>query len=161
MRVLHEPEPPGSEEATGAEPRADRGESREGARGTQALATEVERPVSTLANAKGLRFRRELPENYAFVMDVGSESSLPLLGGPRWSVVDMLFVHVPLDVLWLVEEAVVGTKRLRPWTGVGVKKADTIVELPAGAASDVAVGDTVRVAEAGDDGAPGGTGAGG
>lgn len=113
--------------------------------GTRVLATAVERPASALAHAKGLRFRRELPEDYAFVMDVGRASSLPLLGGARWTVVDMLFVHVPLDVLWLVEGEVVGTKRLRPWTGVGTGRADTIVELPAGAAGDVAVGDTVRV----------------
>jgi len=138
MRVLHEPDPGG----------------------TRVLATAVERPASALAHAKGLRFRRELPEDYAFVMDVAGGSSLPLLGGPRWTVVDMLFVHVPLDVLWLAEGEVVGTKRLRPWTGVGAGKADTVIELPAGAASDVTVGDTVRVVEVAEEGAPGGPGAG-
>lgn len=154
MRVLHEPDPGGSEAETGAESRADREGSAEGTSETQVLATAVERPASALAHAKGLRFRHELPEGYAFVMDVGG-SELPLLGGPRWTVVDMLFVHVPLDVLWLVEEEVVGTKRLRPWTGVGAGKADTIVELPAGAGGSVAAGDTVRVV-ADEDGPEGG-----
>ena len=163
MRVLHEPDPATVSEAEAAvEPRAGREESADGTGGTgRVLATDVERPDSTLANAKGLRFRRELPEASAFVMDVGGRSSLPLLGGPRWAVVDMLFVHTPLDVLWLVEGEVVKTERLRPWTGVGAGKADTIVELPAGAAEAVAVGDTVRVVRTGDEEAPAGAGAGG
>lgn len=162
MRVLHEPDPDTVNQAEqGVELRADREESADGTGRTgRVLAAEAERPESALANARGLRFRRKLPEDYAFVMDVEHTSLLPLLGGSRLAVVDMLFVHVPLDVLWLVEGEVVNTKRLRPWTGVGVGKADTIVELPAGAAEAVAVGDTVRVAEVGDDGAPGGTGAG-
>ncbi|MEF8886429.1 MAG: DUF192 domain-containing protein [Haloarculaceae archaeon] len=161
MRVLHEPDPGAGADAGGGQRTSwnERAPRHDGA-SARVLATAVERPASALAHAKGLRFRRELPEDYAFVMDVGRASSLPLLGGPRWTVVDMLFVHVPLDVLWLVDGEVVGTKRLRPWTGVGAGKADTIVELPAGAASDVTAGDTVRVVEAGDDGAPGDTGAG-
>lgn len=109
------------------------------------LATDVERPTSTLSNAKGLRFRRDLPEDYAFVMDVARPAGVPVLGGPRWAVVDMLFVHVPLDVLWLVEGEVAAKKLLRPWTGMAAERADTIVELPAGAAADVTVGDTVRI----------------
>ncbi len=163
MRVLHEPDPDTVSEAEAeVEPRADREESADGTGGTgRVLATEVERPDSTLANAKGLRFRRELSEEYAFVMDVGGRSSLPLLGGPRWAVVDMLFVYTPLDVLWLVEGEVVKAERLCPWTGIGAGKADTIVELPPGAAEAVAVGDTVRVVRMGGDGAPGGDGAGG
>jgi uncharacterized membrane protein (UPF0127 family) len=145
MRVLHEPDP-GADADAGRDQRTERDEHARRRDGTSArvLAAAVERPASALAHAKGLRFRRELPEDYAFVMDVGG-GDFPLLGGPRWTVVDMLFVHVPLDVLWLVEGEVVGTKRLRPWTGVGAGTADTIVELPAGAASGVAVGDTVRV----------------
>ena len=128
--------------------------------GTRVLATEVERPESALANAKGLRFRREFPEGKAFVMDIERTAALPGFGGARWTVVDMLFVRVPLDVVWLVEEEVAGVDCLRPWRGVAAGTADTIVELPAGGASGVAVGDTVLVVEAGDDGDPGDTGAG-
>jgi len=113
--------------------------------GTRLLATEVERPESVLANAKGLRFRRELPPDYAFVMDVGGPSRLPFLGGPRRTVVDMLFVGVSLDILWLVEVEVVGVDRLRPWRGAAAGRADTIVEMPVGAAEGVEAGDTVRV----------------
>ena len=120
--------------------------------GRRVLATEVERPASALANAKGLRFRAAFPEGHAYVMDVGRPSSLPVLGGARRAVVDMLFVRVPLDVVWLVEGEVTGVDRLRPWRGVAGGKADTIVELPAGAAEDVVVGDTVRVVADGDGG---------
>jgi Uncharacterized conserved protein len=159
MRVLHEPDrEPVSEAEVGQ--RADRTESANGTGGRgRVLATEVERPESGLANVKGLRFRHELSEGVAFVMDVGGRSSLPLLGGPRWAVVDMLFVYTPLDVLWLVDGEVVKTERLRPWTGVGAGKADTIVELPPGAAEAVAVGDTVRVVTMEDE-APAGAGTG-
>jgi uncharacterized membrane protein (UPF0127 family) len=163
MRVLHEPGPDAVCEG-GVEQRANRGGSADDTGGPgpgRVLAAEAERPESALANARGLRFRRELPEDYAFVMDVGHTSSLPLVGGPRWAVVDMLFVHLPLDVLWLVEGEVVKTKRLRRWRGIGVGKADTIVELPAGAAEAVAVGDTVRVVEVGAAESSDGAGAGG
>ena len=127
MRVVHEP----AGDGRGA--------------GSRVLATEVERPESALANAKGLRFRDALPADYAYVMDIGRSSTLPGFGGARRTVVDMLFVRVPLDVVWLVGEEVVGVDRLDPWRGVAAGKADTIVELPAGAATDVTVGDTVRV----------------
>ena len=109
------------------------------------LATTVERPESALAHARGLRFR-DVPEGFALVMDVGG-SPIPGLGGPSYNVVDMLFTRAPIDIVWLVDEEVVATKRLDPWTGVGFQRADTIVELPAGAAESVAVGDTVRVVE--------------
>lgn len=111
------------------------------------LATDVERPESVLANAKGLRFRADLPEGYALVMDVDGAFGL---GGPGYNVVDMLFMRVPIDVVWLIDGEVVATKRLDPWTGVGFERADTIVELPAGGAEGVTVGDTVRVVDEGD-----------
>jgi hypothetical protein len=116
---------------------------REGDRRT--LADDVERPASALAHAKGLRFREELPEGYAFVMDVAGASPLPFAGGPTRNLVDMLFMRTPIDILWLIEGEVVATARLEPWTGFGFEKADTIVELPPGAAEGVEVGDTVRV----------------
>lgn len=161
MRVLHEPNRTPVSEGD-VEQRADREGSANGTDGGgRVLATAVERPESGLANAKGLRFRHELSEGAAFVMDVGGRSSLPLLGGPRWAVVDMLFVYTPLDVLWVVDEEVVKTERLRPWTGVGAGRADTIVELPPGAAEAVAVGDTVRVVTTEDEEAPADAGGGG
>lgn len=102
------------------------------------LATDVDTADSILSQMRGLMFRRSLPEEYALVFrfsDAGTRD------------VHMLFVFVPLDVLWLVDDEVVRSERLEPWRGFAVERADTLVELPAGAAADVAVGDTVRLVE--------------
>ncbi len=123
MRVVHEP--------------ADGGQRR-------TLASDVEVADSTLAQAKGLMFRRSVPEDFALVMDLGGGL---LLGGPNWQTVHMLFVPEPIDVVWLVDDEVRKTARLSPWTGVGVAKADRIVEFPAGGADGVGVGDVVRTDE--------------
>ena len=112
------------------------------------LASDVEVADSTLALARGLRFRSSIPDDYAFVMRVGGASIGPAGEGAR-TLVDMLFVPFPIDVVWLRGTTVVTVETLRPWLGVGYARADTIVELPAGAATDVAVGDTVRVEGAG------------
>lgn len=133
MHVVHEPA-----EADGEDASPDR---------ERVLATEVDVPDSALSHARGLRFRRSLPENYAYVMAVGDGNPLPFTGGPSWNVVDMFFVHVPLDVVWLRDETVVKTKRMHPWRSFGLAKADTIVEFPAGGADGVGVGDTVRIEE--------------
>jgi len=67
--------------------------------------------------------------------------------GPGRQVVHMLFVPFPIDVVWLVDDEVRKSARLSPWTGIGVAKADRIVEFPPGAADDVAAGDVVRAVE--------------
>ncbi len=123
MRVVHEP--------------ADGGERR-------VLATEVEVADSALTRAKGLMFRRSVPEEFALVMDLGGGL---LSRGPARQAVHMLFVPFPIDVVWLVDDEVQKTARLSPWTGIGVGKADRIVEFPAGVADDVAAGDVVRTVE--------------
>lgn len=100
------------------------------------LATDVDVADSTLSRARGLMFRRSVPDDYALVFtfdDVGRRD------------VHMLFVPFALDALWLVDGEVEAKKRLRPWVGLGVARADTLVELPAGAADDVEVGDAVVV----------------
>lgn len=106
------------------------------------LATEVEIADSLLATATGLMGRSSLPEEYALVLEIGEG-----LFGPSRQVVHMLFVRTPLDVLWLVEDRVTRVARLPPWRGIGVARADRIVELPAGAAEPVAAGDTVRLTD--------------
>jgi len=109
---------------------------RDGERRT--VATRVDTADSILSQMRGLMFRRSLPEEYALVFrfdDAGTRD------------VHMLFVFVPLDVLWLVDDEVVRTERLVPWRGFAVESADTLVELPAGAADDIAVGDAVRLVE--------------
>ena len=127
MRVVHVP-------ASGEDP----------ADGT-VLASDVEVADSMLALARGLRFRSSIPPDYALVMQVGGDAPGARSTGAARSLVDMLFVPVPLDVVWLRAESVVKVATLRPWLGVGYARADTIVELPAGAAAGVEAGDTVRL----------------
>jgi uncharacterized membrane protein (UPF0127 family) len=112
------------------------------------LATNVDVADSTLSQAKGLMFRSDLPEEFALVMEVGGDGLLPIPRGPPRQFVHMLFVRVPIDVVWLVEDEVVKTKRMRPWRSFGVAKADRILELPAGTATEVSTGDTIVLEDA-------------
>ena len=109
------------------------------------LASDVDIADSTLALARGLRFRSSIPRDYAFVMRVDGASLGSRSTGPARSLVDMLFVPFPIDVVWLRARSVVKVATLRAWLGVGYARADTIVELPAGAAAGVEVGDAVRL----------------
>ncbi|MBX0321995.1 DUF192 domain-containing protein [Halomicroarcula sp. F13] len=102
----------------------------------QTLAHEVDRAESLLEQARGLMFRRSIPDDYALVFpfdDVGTRS------------IHMLFVPFPLDVLWLADDEVQAVETVSPWYGVGWARADTVLELPAGAADGVSEGDTVVV----------------
>jgi Uncharacterized conserved protein len=105
------------------------------------LATEVELAESIRARGIGLMFRSSLPEEHALVMEMGSG----LFGRPGRQMVHMLFVRFPIDVVWLVESTVQRVARMRPWRSFASARADCILELPAGTASDVEPGDTVRV----------------
>ena len=102
----------------------------------EALASEVEFADSTLARARGLMFRRSIPDDYGLVFS---------FDGVGRRDVHMLFVPFPIDALWLVDGEVERVKRLRPWVGLGIARADTLIELPAGAASEVEPGDSVTV----------------
>ena len=102
------------------------------------LATDIEVVDTFLSRARGLMFRRSIPDDYAMVF--------------RFDAVDerdlhMVFVPFDLDAVWAVDGEVTTTKRLRAWRGLGAAAADTVIELPAGAASAVDAGDTVRVVE--------------
>ena len=108
----------------------------DGARRT--LATEVETADSFLAQARGLMFRRSIPDDYALVFPFDSVASRD---------VHMVFVPFPLDVLWLQNSEVVRKERLSPWIGLAKAEADQLVELPAGSADEVAVGDAVQIEE--------------
>ncbi|MFC6826507.1 DUF192 domain-containing protein [Halopelagius fulvigenes] len=103
---------------------------------TRTLAADVDVADSFLAKARGLMFRRDVPDDYALVF--------PFDDTDRRSL-HMVFVPFPIDALWLCGGEVKKKKRLSAWTGVGFGVADTIVELPAGAADDVDVGDTIRI----------------
>ncbi|AGB37221.1 DUF192 domain-containing protein [Natronococcus occultus] len=96
------------------------------------LAATVETADSALAQLRGLMFRRSLPDGYALAFRFGSVRSRD---------VHMLFVFVPLDVIWVVDGVVERVERLRPWRGIARSEADLLLELPAGAADGVESGD--------------------
>jgi uncharacterized membrane protein (UPF0127 family) len=102
------------------------------------LADDVEVARSTLEQGRGLMFRRSIPDGYALVFPFDGVDT-------QW--LHMLFVPFAIDALWLVDEKVTERKRLAPFVGLGRGRADTVVELPAGAADGVAVGDEVRLVE--------------
>jgi len=102
------------------------------------IATEVERAESVLEQSLGLMFRSEIPDDYGLVFpfdDVGRR------------FIHMVFVRFPLDVIWLADDEVQRVSTLRPWRSVGYARADTVLELPGGAAEGVSEGDTVVVRE--------------
>lgn len=105
---------------------------------SETLASDVETADSFLSQAKGLMFRRSVPDDYALAFrfdDVAARD------------VHMVFVPFSLDAVWTADDEVQQVKRLSAWTGLGKANADTLFELPAGSASDVSVGDTVWLAE--------------
>ncbi|MFB6130053.1 MAG: DUF192 domain-containing protein [Salinigranum sp.] len=102
------------------------------------LATRVETADTFLSRARGLMFRRSISEEYALVFRFDDASRRNL---------HMVFVPFPIDALWLRGRRVERSKRLSAWTGLGWGVADTIVELPAGAADGVEVGDVVELVE--------------
>jgi len=112
----------------------------------RALATTVDLADSFVSQTVGLMGQSTLADDYALVFEFGDPGFFYRLRDtvPR-RVIHMLFVRTPLDVLWLRDDEVVKVATLSPWTGIGVAKADTIVELPAGSADGVEVGDTVVV----------------
>jgi uncharacterized membrane protein (UPF0127 family) len=104
--------------------------------GSETLAEDVEVVDTFLSKARGLMFRRSIPDDYAMVFRFEAAEERDL---------HMVFVPFDIDALWLVDGEVVAKKRLRAWLGRGAAEADTVVELPAGSADDVAVGDEVRL----------------
>lgn len=102
------------------------------------LASDVDVADSWLARARGLMFRRSISDDYALVFPFEEAET-------RW--IHMLFVPFALDVVWLVDGEVTRVKRLAPFVGLARGGADTVVELPAGAADGVEVGDEVRLRE--------------
>ena len=106
--------------------------------GSQVLASNIEIADSFLQQARGLMFRRSLADDAALIFQFDSAAKRD---------VHMLFVPFAIDALWLVDNKVVGKKRLKPWIGLGRETAETLLELPAGAADEVAVGDRVALVE--------------
>jgi hypothetical protein len=109
------------------------------------LASTVETADSGLEQTKGLMFRSSIPEDYALVFRFEDPPFWTPDALAHWRSIHMLFVRFPLDVVWLLDGEVRQVKTLSPWRGVGMAKADTILELPAGAADGVEPGDAVVV----------------
>ena len=105
---------------------------------TRLLADDVELAEGPLAQSLGLMFRRSIPEGYALAFPFDEPAS---------RTIHTFFVFEPLDVLWLVDDEVIKVERLRPFRGLAHGLADTVVELPAGAADGVEPGDTVEIVE--------------
>ena len=105
---------------------------RDGDRST--LATRVDVADSFLAHARGLMFRRSIPDDYALAFRFGKSKERDL---------HMVFVPFDIDAVWTVGDRVTHVKRLSAWTGRGKAEADAIYELPAGAADGVKPGDVV------------------
>ena len=103
------------------------------------LASTVDLADSLLSQTRGLMFRRSIPDDYALAFRFDATKTRD---------VHMLFVFFPIDVVWLVDGTVRRVDRLRPWLGFERAEADTIVELPAGAADDVEPGDRLVLEDA-------------
>jgi hypothetical protein len=100
------------------------------------LATRVDVADSVFSQARGLMFRRSIPEDYALAFPFTSTKSRDL---------HMVFVPFDIDAVWTVDGRVTHVKRLAAWSGRGKAAADAIFELPAGAAAGVEPGDRVHL----------------
>lgn len=108
----------------------------ETADGDRTLATEVEVAEGIVSQGLGLMFRRSIPDEYALVFPFSSVSKRRL---------HMVCVPFDIDAVWLVDGEVEAVERLQAWWGRGGYRADTVIELPAGAADGVEPGDWVVV----------------
>ena len=100
------------------------------------LATRVDVADSFLSHARGLMFRRSVPDDYALAFRFDAAKPRDL---------HMVFVPFDIDAVWTVDGRVTHVKRLAAWTGRGKAEADTIYELPAGAADGVEPGDDIHL----------------
>lgn len=100
------------------------------------LADTVDTADSLLSQARGLMFRRSIPDDYALVFPFGD-------AGVRDA--HMVFVPFDIDAVWVENEEVQHVETMSAWTGRAEARCDTLVEFPAGAAGDVRVGDRLWV----------------
>jgi uncharacterized membrane protein (UPF0127 family) len=100
------------------------------------LASDVEFADGIVSQGIGLMFRRSIDEDYALVFP---------FGGTRKRGLHMVCVPFDIDAVWLVDGEVEAVERLQAWWGRGGYRADTVIELPAGAADGVEPGDWVVV----------------
>lgn len=82
--------------------------------------------------ARGLMFRRTIPDGSALVLPFGEVGR---------QAIHTLFVPIALDVVWVRDQTVTKCRRMRPWLDVAWGEADTVIELVAGDAEGIEVGD--------------------
>ncbi len=104
----------------------------------ETLASTVDRATGIVSRARGLMFRRSIPDDYALVFE---------FDGVRSRALHMLFVPFSIDAVWIAEGEVTRSETLSAWTGLASGEADLVVELPAGAAESVSIGDRVSVTD--------------
>lgn len=107
-----------------------------GTRPERVLATNVDVADGPFSQARGLMFRRSVPDEYALVFSFDRQARRGL---------HMLFVPFDIDAIWLTGEVVQQVARLSAWVGRDRAVADTVLELPEGAAAGVDAGDRVRI----------------
>jgi uncharacterized membrane protein (UPF0127 family) len=103
-----------------------------------ALANDLEVADSWIRRGIGLMFRRRIDSDSAMIFEFESVDERELA---------MMFVPFDLDVVWIDGSVVTKTARLEAWTGHDSGQADRVVEMAAGAAARVDVGDRVQVVE--------------
>jgi hypothetical protein len=99
------------------------------------VAEDVRVADSVLSRARGLMFRRSFR---------GDALAFPF-GDAVARSLHMVFVPFDIDAVWVERGEVTAVERLAAWTGVARGRGDTVYELPAGAAADVAVGDRLSL----------------
>lgn len=105
---------------------------------TRTVASTVEVADTFFQKAVGLMGKTSVPDDYALVFPFDQTKS---------RTIHTFGVRTPIDVLWISDNTVVDRQTLRPWIGISRADADTIIELQAGAAANIAVGDRVYVTE--------------
>jgi len=90
------------------------------------------------AQTQGLMGRKQVSSDCAVVFPQPRAFRVPI-----W----MLGVRTPLCVVWCVGGVVEQVARLPAWTGVGVARADMVVELHASHADRIRAGDELAVAD--------------
>lgn len=104
--------------------------------GTTTLATDVRLADGFFEQRIGLMGKRPLRDGEALVFRFSE---------PSTRHIHTFFVRAPIDVVWVERERVRAIETMRPWRLGTRAVADTIVELPAGAAADVDVDDVLRI----------------
>ncbi|AHG03062.1 hypothetical protein HALDL1_05260 [Halobacterium sp. DL1] len=105
---------------------------------SRTLAHTVDTADSFISQTLGLMFRTSMPQDYALVFPFDK---------PAARDAHMVFVPFDIDAVWVEDGEVQQVKRLSAWTGRGEARCDTLVELPAGAADSISVGDRLFVAD--------------